>query len=249
MTETEGRLTREDGATVAYRQRPGAAPGVLFCGGFHSDMTGAKASFLSEWCAARGRAFTRFDYRGHGASSGRFEDGTIGTWFDDALAVLDAVAAGPRIVVGSSMGGWMALMLARARPARVAGLVLLAPAPDFPRRLILPALPSAALAALEADGRWDRPSAYGDEAYPLTWKLIAESRDHELLDGPPIPVAGPVHILHGDADPDVPWRHGRRCLDIVDAPEAVLHLIKGADHRLSSPGDLARLGAILEAMG
>lgn len=248
MTEKEGRLARDPGATVAYRQRAGAAPGILFCGGFHSDMTGTKASYLSDWCAARGRAFTRFDYQGHGASSGRFADGTIGTWFADALAVLDAVTAGPQLVVGSSMGGWMALLLARARPARIAGLALLAPAPDFPRRLLLPALPREALAALQASGRWDRPSAYGADAYPLTWRLIAESRNHEILDGPPIPVAGPVHILHGDADPDVPWQHARRCLDIVQAPEAVFHLVKGADHRLSSPADLARLGAILEAM-
>ena len=237
MTTPEhfGELVLGPDHILAHGHRQGQGTGVVFLGGFHSDMTGQKASHLSAWAGARGRPFLRFDYRGHGRSSGRFQDGCIGDWLADSLAVLDQLTAGPQVLVGSSMGGWMAMLLARARPERIKGLLLLAPAPDFPTRLILPALPPEAHDALARDGVWARPSAYSDDAWPLTRHLIEEARAHVVLDGPPIAVDGPVHILHGDQDPDVPWQHGLLAKDALEAEELVFHLLKGGDHRLSDP--------------
>lgn len=243
-------LDKPDGAKIAYRREPGKHPGVMFCGGYHSDMDGSKAGFLHARAAEAGLAYLRFDYQGHGRSSGRFADGTIGDWLDDALFALDRASEGPQILVGSSMGGWIALLMARARPARVAGLVLVAPAPDFPRRLMVPGLPPEARDALEAHGVWHRPSEFGDEAYPITAHLIAESAAHELFERPPTPVAGPVHILHGDRDEVVPTAHAMRALDLLDAPSAVFELVKGGDHRLSAPADLDRIWRrVLEVRG
>lgn len=222
-------------------ERSGDQPDILFCGGFHSNMDGGKASFLHAECAAVGRGFTRFDYRGHGLSDGRFAEGTIGDWAADSRLVMDRVCQGPQIVVGSSMGAWMALLLARDRPARVAGLVLIAPAPDFPRRLMLPQLPDDARASLKADGVWHRPSEFEDDPYPITRRLIEESAAHEVLDGPAIRVDGPVHILHGTLDDVVPLSHARRVGDWVDAQTVTLDVIEGGDHRLSRMDDLARL--------
>ncbi len=243
-------LRKPDGSKIAYRQEPGKPtapgaerPGILFCGGFHSDMDGSKAQDLHARAAAEGLPFVRFDYRGHGRSDDRFEDGTIGAWLDDALAVLDTVCEGPQVIVGSSMGGWMALLMARARPERIAGLVLIAPAPDFPRRLMWPSLPEAAREAIRTQGRWDRPSEYSDTDYPITGRLIEESADHEILDGPPVAVAGPVHILQGSADETVPTDHALRTLEAIDAPAVSLEVVAGGDHRLSTAADLARLWA------
>ncbi len=243
MQDAVAWLDGTDGAKIAYRHEPGKHPGVLFCGGFHSDMEGSKATHLHARAAAAGIGFTRFDYQGHGSSSGAFAAGTIGLWAADALAVLDRVCEGPQVIVGSSMGGWMALLLARARPERVKGLVLIAPAPDFPRRLMLPEMPADVVETLRREGKWDRPSEFADADYPITLRLIEESADHELLDGPAIPVGGPVHILHGLADETVPFDHARKVVDIVDAPSVTLEAVKGGDHRLSTPEDLARLWA------
>ncbi|MEQ8602213.1 MAG: alpha/beta hydrolase [Marivibrio sp.] len=248
MQERVEVAAKPDGAKIAYRRESGKRPGALFCGGFHSDMDGGKATFLHARAAEAGVAFTRFDYQGHGRSSGAFAEGAIGAWFDDALFVLDRLTEGPQVIVGSSMGGWMALLLARARPDRVAGLALIAPAPDFPRKLMLPSLPADARRALEETGLWDRPSEFADESYPITARLIEESAAHELLDGPPIPVAGPVHILHGLADEIVPFDHARRVVDLVEAPSVALEAIKGGDHRLSTDADLARLWDRVQAV-
>lgn len=246
------RLARPDGATIAYHAHPGKLPGAVFCGGFNSDMGGTKALALEQACLAEGRSYIRFDYFGHGQSSGAFADGTIGRWRDDLLAVLDAVAQGPQVLVGSSMGGWLATLAALARPEKVAGLVLIAPALDFTERLMRPGLPAEALAALECDGVWIRPSEYGPDGYPITRRLLDEGRDHLLLDRP-IPLHMPVRILQGMADPDVPWRHA---LDIVAAfagGDVELTLIKDGDHRLSRPRDLGLLersvAAVLAAIG
>lgn len=236
---------------IAYRHRAGNSsgkPGVLFCGGFHSDMDGGKARYLAVRCAAADFQYTRFDYRGHGASEGAFADGTIGDWAADARLVLDSVCSGPQVIVGSSMGGWMALLLALARPRRVAGLILIAPAPDFPRRLMAPALPDAAREALARDGVWHSPSEYGPDPYPITQRLIEESAAHEILDGPQIPIPAPVHILHGDADDSVPLDHGWRVFDRLRAPVKRMTVVPGGDHRLSGPADLDRLWSVLQPL-
>ncbi|MEQ9489566.1 MAG: alpha/beta hydrolase [Alphaproteobacteria bacterium] len=232
-------------ATIAIRQvrfntAPGR-PGILFCGGFHSDMTGSKASRLDDHLTDRQTNFTRFDYSGHGSSGGRFEDGTIGYWYDDCLAVFDTVTGGPQIVVGSSMGGWMAMLLARDRPERISGLILMAPAPDFPSDLIEPSLSPEHRHDLERRGQCDIASEYGDSAYPITRRFLDESRDHNLLGGAPIPVRGPVRILHGDADPDVPLSHGFLAASVLQSEDLVVEVIKGGDHRLSTERDLSHL--------
>lgn len=245
-------------ARIAYRDIPRNAsspraesdetPGILFCGGFHSNMDGGKAAFLSDRCAAVGLGFVRFDYRGHGLSGGAFADGTIGDWYDDARLVFDTVCDGPQIVVGSSMGGWMALLLARDRPERIKGLVLIAPAPDFPRRLMLPQLDAAARQALDRDGVWHRPSEFEDDPYPITRALIEESAQHEVLGGPRIAVNGPVHILHGTNDEVVPLAHAHRVAEQVTADRVDLEVVEGGGHRLSDPPDLERLWRALQSV-
>lgn len=235
-------------ATIAYRHTPAPGPaqgetgrpGVMFCGGFMSDMTGTKALALEAWAVERGLSYTRFDYQGHGASSGRFADGTIGLWAGDALAVLDQVTRGPQILVGSSMGGWMALLAARARPDRVAALVGVASAPDFTEDLIWGGLDAAARAALLRDGAWYRPSQYFADPKPVTLALIEEGRRHLVLRDP-IPFAGPVRLLHGMADADVPWRTSLRLAEALTATDVRLTLVKDGDHRLSRPEDIALL--------
>jgi len=217
----------------------------MFCGGFRSDMAGTKATILDEWAGAGGHAFLRFDYRGHGESSGAFTDGTVGRWRDDALLALDAASEGPMVLVGSSMGAWIALLVALARPQRVRGLVLVAPAVDFTEELIWNRLPEDARAALERDGVCLRPSDYTDEPDRITHRLIEEGRDHLLLGGP-IPFHGPVRILHGLADETVPWRHGLRAAEALASADVTVTLVKGGDHRLSGPDDLARLTAAVD---
>jgi pimeloyl-ACP methyl ester carboxylesterase len=217
-------------------------PGVLFCGGFHSSMTGAKATMLDSFCASRGQQFTRFDYQGHGASSGEFADGTIGTWFEDLLAVFEEVTDGPQIVVGSSMGGWMALLLTLLRRDRIAGLVLLAPAADFTTELMWQALPPEARQQIQDEGVWLRPSVYDDGPYPITRTLIEESRDHLVL-GQPIPFDGPVRILLGQQDHVIPVDHVLRTADAITSDDVEVTLIKKADHRLSEAADLAKIRA------
>ncbi len=239
------RLQRPDGNSVAYAKTEGRAPTVVFLGGFRSDMTGTKAVALEDWARRTGRAFLRFDYLGHGQSSGRFEDGTIGRWLDDSLAVLDQLTAGPLVLVGSSMGGWLSLLVARARPQRLAGLVLIAAAPDFTERMLLKGLSAQDRIALERDGRLERPSQYSPEPSVFTWKLIEEGRNHLLLDKK-LTLPCPVHLLHGQSDPDVPWEYSLQIAQHLDAPEVITTLIKGGDHRLSTPADIARLIATVE---
>jgi pimeloyl-ACP methyl ester carboxylesterase len=243
--EQAGRLDRGDGVELAWRRLPGSGPGVVFLGGFNSDMTGSKAEDLSAFCAGQGRAFLRFDYSGHGTSGGRFEDGTIGRWAADAAAVLDALTEGPQILVGSSMGGWIALLLALRRPGRVAGLVGIAAAPDFTTR-IEAALPPEIRAILDRDGVWHRPSAYGDP-YPITRALLEEGRRHLLLDAP-VRIDVPVRLLHGQQDPDVPWELSLQTAAALTGQDVEVTLVKDGDHRLSRPQDLRLLRRVLSAL-
>jgi pimeloyl-ACP methyl ester carboxylesterase len=249
MTDIDppSRLSRPDGNTIAYRRRAGAGPAVVFLGGFKSDMTGTKATALDAWAAATGRAFLRFDYMGHGASSGVFTEGTIGRWIDDALAAIDALTEGSLVLVGSSMGGWIATHVALARRERVRGLVTVAAAPDFTERLVWGGLDEAARAALLRDGVRHEPSAYDEDPYPLTWKLVEEGRRHLLLDGP-VAIDAPARLHHGLADADVPWSLSVELAERLTSTDVVLTLVKGGDHRLSSPADLARLVADVEAL-
>ncbi|MFV3127313.1 alpha/beta hydrolase [Niveispirillum sp. KHB5.9] len=226
------------GTAIAYRHSPGVVPGLMFLTGFRSDMGGGKAVALERWARARGRAFTRFDYHAHGLSGGDWADGSIGRWRDDALAVLDQVAQGPQILVGSSMGGWIALLLALARPDRVAGLLGVAPAPDFTERMIRPRLRPAEIEALERDGRFIAPSAYDPAGYPITRHLLEEARAHLLLPGP-IPLRCPVRLLHGQRDPDIPWRTSLELAEALQAEDVRVTLVKDGDHRLSRDADLA----------
>ena len=238
-------LAREGGATIAYRRMAdrsgGKLPGLIFLGGFASDMTGTKATALESFAESRGQAFLRFDYFGHGSSSGDFAAGTIGRWRDDALAMLDKLTSGPQILIGSSMGGWIMLLLALARPARVAGLVGIASAPDFTEELIWKKLPPPVLAELTRTGRWHEPSRYGADL-PITLALIEEGRRHLLLDRP-IDIRCPVRLLHGMADPDVPWRWSLRIAEKLATADAVVTLVKDGDHRLSREEDLRRIEA------
>ena len=242
-----GRLDRPGGHTLAYHASPGVVPGVVFLGGFMSDMTGTKALALEEFCYARGRAFLRFDYLGHGRSSGAFADGTIGRWAGDAVAALDALTEGPQVLVGSSMGGWIMLLAALARPERVRGLVGVAAAPDFTEDLLWDAFDDARRAALMRDGLIHLPSDHGEEGYPISRALIEEARDHLLLRGA-IPITCPARLLQGMADDDVPWRTALALADRLAGGDVEVTLIKAGDHRLSEPGDLDRLCRTVEAV-
>jgi len=238
-------LSRPDGASIAYHTRAGKSPGVMFLGGFRSDMTGTKAMALDAHCRATGRAYTRFDYFAHGQSSGRFEDGTIGRWAEDAIAVLDQVAQGPQVLVGSSMGGWIMLLAALKRPERVRALVGIAPAPDFTTALIPERWPPERLAELKEKGVLYLPSQYDEQPYPYTWKLIEDGNRHLVLDKP-LAFAGPVRLLHGMADPDVPWRHSLKLVEALAGGDVAVTFIKDGDHRLSREPDIARLLATVD---
>jgi pimeloyl-ACP methyl ester carboxylesterase len=239
------RLTRPDGSAIAYHKTPGSAPGIVFLGGFMSDMTGSKALSLEGLARQRGHAFLRFDYQGHGASSGRFEDGTIGSWTEDAVAALDALTEGPQVLVGSSMGGWIMLLAALARPQRVAGLLGIAAAPDFTEDLMWDAYPQEVRETLRRDGVYHEPSDYGDAPYAITMRLIDEGREHLLLRAP-IPIACPVRLIHGMADPDVPWQTSIRLAERLHSHDVEITLVKAGGHRLSEPEDLDRLCRTLE---
>jgi pimeloyl-ACP methyl ester carboxylesterase len=240
-------LIKPDGAKIAYHRTPGKAPGIVFLGGFASDMTGTKAVALEAHAKRRGQAFLRFDYQGHGQSSGAFADGTIGLWHSDALAILDAETEGPQILVGSSMGGWMMLLTAARRPDRIAGLVGIAPAPDFTEDLMWPGFSEEIRETLLRDGFYQRPSEYSDEPYTITMKLIEDGRNHLLLRDPLV-IDAPVRLLHGMADPDVPYQVSLRIAEHVACPDLRVHLIKHGDHRLSTERDLAILTETIDAM-
>lgn len=240
-------LLARDGVSIAYHRTPGKSPGVVFLGGFMSDMTGSKATTLEAFCSTRGHAFLRFDYRGHGASSGRFEDGTIGLWAEDALAAFDRLTEGPQILVGSSMGGWIALLTALQRRDRIAGLVGIAAAPDFTEDLLWAALPADRREALSRDGVIHVPSEYSERPYSITWKLIEDGRRHLLLRSP-IDLACPVRLLHGMRDPDVPWQRSLRLADKLATPDVRVVLVKDGDHRLSREQDLKLLCRTVEEL-
>lgn len=240
-------LIKPDGARIAYHRSPGEAPGIVFLGGFASDMTGTKAMALETYARRRGQAFLRFDYQGHGQSSGAFADGTIGLWHSDALAIIDAETEGPQILVGSSMGGWMMLLTVARRPDRIAGLVGIAPAPDFTEDLMWPNFSDEVRETLQRDGMYQRPSEYSDAPYTITMKLIEDGRDHLVLRDPLV-VDVPVRLLHGLADPDVPYQISLRIAEHVSCPDLRVNLIKHGDHRLSTERDLAILTATIDAM-
>ena len=247
-TATQARiLPRTDGATIAYRHTPGRAPGIVFLTGFRSDMNGSKAVFLEDVCRREGRAFVRFDYFGHGASSGDFLQGTIGRWAEDAVAVLDALTEGPQVLVGSSIGGWIMTLAALARPERIAGLVGIAAAPDGTAERLPARMTAAQRTELDRDGVTHLPSAYGDGPYPITRNLLEEGRRHLVLGGP-IPLTCPVRLIHGLADEHVPWSCSQRLAACLESTDVELILIKAGDHRLSTPADLERLSDVLAAL-
>jgi pimeloyl-ACP methyl ester carboxylesterase len=244
-----------DRRRIAVRASAGATPGLFWLGGFKSVMTGTKAEALATWAHQRGRAYVRFDYSGHGQSGSEFATGTIGRWLEDSLGVFDAFAGGPQLVVGSSMGAWLALLMVRelrrraapghAPASRVAGLVLIAPAVDFTEALIWSKLPGEAQRTLTETGTWERPSRYADGPYLITRALIEEGREHLLL-GAMIETGCPVRILQGVQDPDVPWRHAIELVARLAQDDVVLTLVKDGDHRLSRPEDIDRLVAVIE---
>jgi pimeloyl-ACP methyl ester carboxylesterase len=235
---------------IAVRARAGKSPCLFWLGGFKSDMKGTKAEALDNWAEKEGRACLRFDYSGHGESGGVFTDGTIGRWLEECLAVYLHFAKGPQVLIGSSMGGWLALLLARALSQRsgaapIAGMVLIAPAVDFTEELMWKQFPDAIKREIERNGCWMRPSAYDEEPYPITRALIEDGRKHLLLGGL-IEIGCPVHILQGVEDPDVPWRHAVELVSRFSRDDVVLTLIMDGDHRLSRPEDIERLIAAIK---
>ena len=242
-------LDRIDGEQVAYAHLEGQGPGILFLSGFNSNMQGDKALALDAWCRQSGRQYTRFDYQGHGASSGKFEEGTIGRWIDDAIAVLDEIASGPQLLVGSSMGGWIMLQVALARPERVIGLVGIAPAPDFTEAMRNGRLSPEQMLQLELSGSCAIDNCYDDgEAYHISRELLEEGREHCLLHEQNIAIDLPVRLIHGQCDDDVPWERSLILAEKLASTDVEVQLVKNGDHRLSSPGDLARLLRTLETL-
>lgn len=247
MSETSGFLERPDGERLAWRRVAGASPTVVWLGGFKSDMAGTKAQVLADWALAQGRAYVRFDYFGHGESSGDFAKGTITRWREDALTVLDQLTEGPLVLVGSSMGGWIACLAAMAQPKRVHGMVLIAPAPDFTEKLMKPEIPPEGLADLARAGVWLRPSEYG-EPYPITRELLEDGARWSILEAQGVAIEAPVRILQGGDDPDVPWRHALELANAIKGSDVVFSLVKDGDHRLSRPQDLKRLVQAVEEL-
>jgi len=250
--KTLTRQTPEKGTQfIAYQQQAGNAsktrPGVVFCGGFRSDMTGTKAKALAAWAKEKGVGFTRFDYFGHGASSGDFTDGTMSYWRGDIPHVLDHLCEGPQILVGSSFGGWLSLMAALDRPQKVAALVLIAPAVDMTERLMWARFSDKARAKLMDEGLIYDPSEYDPEGYPITRALIEDGREHLMLDAP-IEIDLPIRILHGQQDDAVPWELSLELADTVTSKDVELHLIKNGDHRLSERHEIARLFQLINSL-
>ena len=238
--EQRGRLDRGDGVALAWARLAGRSPTVVFLPGFASDMAGAKAVELRNFCAARRQAMLRLDYSGHGESGGAFADGSIGRWLADALAVIDAESTGKLLLVGSSMGGWIGLHVALARPERVVALIGIAAAPDFTETLMWGAMAPPEQERLLADGFLDVPSQYG-APLRITRALIEDGRRHLLLGGP-IPLRIPIRLLQGQRDGDVPWETALRLAECIAGEDVQVALVKDGDHRLSRPQDLALLG-------
>ncbi len=241
MTQT---LTSPEGRTIAFNRTEGREPGVVFLGGFRSDMEGTKALHLEAWARRTGRAFLRFDYSGHGQSGGAFLDGAIGDWFEDARAAL-SLTEGPQVLVGSSMGGWISLLVAREMPGKVAGLVTIAAAPDFTEDSMWAGFDEGQRRALVEDGQVELPSDYSDEPYVITRRLIEEGRQRLVLRSP-LPLPFPVRFLQGTADADVDMSVALRLLDHAQGPDMRLTLVKDADHRFSTPDCLVQIEQAVE---
>lgn len=243
---------------IAYLRRLGegagaSRPGLVFLGGFNSNMRGVKATFFDRAAQAAGRAYLRFDYSGHGESERRLEEGAIGTWLEESLAVLRRLTNGPQVLIGSSMGAWLALLIARAFNAagesgRLAGLVLIAPAVDFTERLLWDQMPPKARAELEEKGVWMRDSTYSPKPYPISKHLIEEGRKHLLLDGL-IRAYCPLRVIHGQEDKDAPWRYAMTLVEHLAGDPVSFTLVRGGDHRLAREEDLALEWAAAESMG
>lgn len=235
---------------IAYEQitaKGGNGPGVVFCGGFRSDMGGTKAMALAAWAENSGRAYTRFDWFGHGQSSGAFTDGTMSHWRGDLPCLLDNICDGKQILIGSSFGGWLSLMAALDRPEKIAALVLIAPAVDMTERLMWARFSQKARAKLMAEGLIYDPSEYDPEGYPISRALIEDGRSHLMLDDK-IDITVPVRILHGQKDDAVPWQLSLELAEQLNSDDVDLHLIKNGDHRLSEPDEIARLIRLLETL-
>jgi pimeloyl-ACP methyl ester carboxylesterase len=242
MPVDETEFLDHEGTRIAYRRTGGqkGRSAIVWLGGFHSDMLGEKASSLHYHVQRVGRVFVRFDYSGHGESSGTFAEGTFGRWRADALAVIDQLTSGPTVLVGSSMGGWMSLLAALARPERIKALVLIAPAPDFTDKLMWASFQEDQKRQIMEDGFWTRPSPYDPAGYPITRALIEEGRSWNVMDRE-IPIEAPVRILHGGLDEDVPWSHSFELAEKLRTRDVVWSLIKDGDHRLSRPQDIERI--------
>lgn len=252
MAQSSPQFLDVAGLPIAYRQQPGLTPGVVWLGGYKSDMLGTKAEWLADFCAAKGKAYLRHDYSGHGESGGDFTDGTISKWVEQSLAVFLQESAGPQILVGSSMGAWIALrLIEELRKAgegmRIAGLVLIAPAPDFTVELIQPSLTRKQKTALAEKGYFEEPSEYGDQPYVYTRALIEDGRDNRVM-ARPIDTHCPVHVLQGLRDQSVPSTHALKLVSLLPADDVTVSLIPDGDHRLSRPQDLALLGKAIEAI-
>ena len=250
--KTLTRKTPEHGTqTIAYAQQAGKVsqnrPGIMFCGGFRSDMTGTKAQALADWADATGHAYTRFDYFGHGASSGAFTDGTMSYWRGDIPHLLDHICDGPQVLVGSSFGGWLSVMAALDRPEKVKALVLIAPAIDMTERLMWNRFSDEACRTLMEDGLYYDPSDYDPEGYPVTRALIEDGRAHLML-GAPIELDIPVRILHGQKDDAVPWELSLELAEKLTSEYVETHFIKQGDHRLSEPHEIDRLIGLIDSL-
>ena len=235
-------LHTPQGRRIAYHQTAGQGPGVVFIHGFRSDMNGTKSVFLQDWAEGTGRAFLRFDCSGHGQSDGDFFDGCIGDWAADAMAAIAALTSGPQILVGSSMGGWLSLLVARAMPERIAGFVGIAAAPDFTEDSMWASFTDAQKAELAAQGRVALPSDYSADPYIITRRLIEDGRNQLVLRDP-LALPFPVRLLQGTADVDVPPAVALRLLDHASSPDMRLLLVKGSDHRFSTPECLDLIAA------
>ena len=240
-------LETATGRKLAYRKTDGHGPGIVFLGGFMSDMTGTKAVWLEDWARSNGRAFLRFDYSGHGQSSGAFTDGCIGDWAADAMAAVTALTRGPQVLVGSSMGGWIALLLARAMPERVHAMVGIAAAPDFTEDSMWPGLSDAQRTEIRDKGQTRLPNDH-DAPYTLTRRLFEDGKRQRVLHSP-LPLPFPVRLLQGSRDAAVATSVPLRLMDHADCPDMRLELVKDADHRFSSPDCLGLIARAIADVG
>lgn len=242
----------QESRSITVRSRPGSNPGFVWLGGYRSDMAGTKAQAMDEWCARTGHAYCRHDYSGHGASGGEFKDGTISKWLEESLAVFDRFSSGPQILIGSSMGAWIALRMAqelakRGESDRLHAMLLIAPAPDFTHELMAPQMTKAQFAELEENGFLEEPSEYSDEPNIYTKALFDDGEKNRVMAGK-IDTGCPVHILQGMEDPDVPWQHAMKLTEFLPGENVSMTLVKDADHRLSREGDIALILGLAEIL-